>query len=159
MKQVSFINEKRPHDSARKHVSGLADYTDDINEPYGTLHGAVGWSKQAHALIKKIDLSEVWKSEGVITVVTTSDIPGRNDVGPIFNGDPIFPLKKVEFYGQPLFAVAATSTDLARKATLKAKIIYKNLKPIVTIKEALKKKEFYFKRKKNTKRQSSKSYS
>ena len=148
MKKSFFINEKRYHDSARKHVSGFADYTDDIDEPNGTLHGAVGCSKQAHALIKKIDLSEVWKSEGVITVVTTSDIPGRNDVGPVFNGDPIFPSKKVEFYGQPLFAVAATSTDLARKATLKAKIIYKTLKPIVTIKEALKKKKFVLKGKK-----------
>ncbi|MDB4192944.1 molybdopterin-dependent oxidoreductase [Candidatus Pelagibacter sp.] len=148
MKKTFFINEKRPHDSARKHVSGLADYTDDINEPNGTLHGAVGWSKQAHALIKKIDLSEVWKSEGVITVITTSDIPGRNDVGPVFNGDPIFPSKKVEFYGQPLFAVAATSTELARKAVLKAKIAYKILKPIITIKEALKKKNFILKGKK-----------
>jgi xanthine dehydrogenase large subunit len=148
MKNFSFINEKRPHDSAIKHVSGLADYTDDINEPNETLHGAVGWSKEAHALIKKIDLSEVWKSEGVITVISTSDIPGRNDVGPVFNGDPIFPYKKVDFYGQPLFAVAATSTDLARKAVLKAKIIYKTLKPIITIKEALKKKTFVLKGKK-----------
>jgi len=143
MKKTFFINEKRPHDSARKHVSGLADYTDDINEPHGTLYGAVGWSKQAHALIKKIDLSEVWKSEGVITVITTSDIPGRNDVGPVFNGDPIFPSKKVEFYGQPLFAVAATSTELARKAVLKAKIVFKILKPIITIKKALKKKTLF----------------
>ena len=148
MKNFLFINEKRPHDSAKKHVNGLADYTDDINEPSGTLHGAVGWSKEAHALIKKIDLSEVWKSKGVITVITTSDIQGRNDVGPVFNGDPIFPSKKVEFYGQPLFGVAATSTDLARKAVLKAKIIYKTLKPIVTIKEALKKKTFVLKGKK-----------
>ena len=148
MKKLSFINEKRVHDSAIKHVSGLADYTDDINEPNGTLHGAVGWSSEAHALIKKIDLSEVWKSEGVITVVTTNDIPGRNDVGPVFNGDPIFPSKKVEFYGQPLFAVAATTTNLARKAVLKAKIDYKILKPAVTIKEALKKKTFVLKGKK-----------
>jgi xanthine dehydrogenase large subunit len=148
MKNFFFINEKRIHDSARKHVSGLADYTDDINEPNGTLHGAVGWSKEAHALIQKIDLSKVWKSEGVITVITASDIPGRNDVGPVFDGDPIFPVKKVEFYGQPLFAVAATSTDLARKAVLKAKIIYKTLKPVVTIKEALKKKTFVLKSKK-----------
>ena len=148
MKNFSFIDEKRPHDSARKHVSGLADYTDDIDEPNGTLHGAIGWSKEAHALIKKIDLKEVWKSEGVITIVTIIDIPGRNDVGPVFNGDPIFPSKKVEFYGQPLFAVAATSTDLARRAVLKAKIIYKNLKPVVTIKEALKKKTFVLKGKK-----------
>ena len=142
MSKNIFINEKRPHDSASKHVSGYADYTDDINEPNGTLHGAIGWSKKAHALIKKIDLSEVWKSEGVISVIGCKDIPGRNDVGPVFDGDPIFPPNKVEYYGQPLFAVAAISTELARKAVLKAKVIYKVLKPIVTIKEALKKKTF-----------------
>ena len=38
MSKNIFINEKRPHDSALKHVSGYADYTDDINEPNGTLH-------------------------------------------------------------------------------------------------------------------------
>ena len=148
MSENIFINEKRPHDSASKHVSGYAIYTDDIKEPNGTLHGAIGWSKKAHAVIKKIDLSEVWKSEGVISVVTQNDIPGRNDVGPVFDGDPIFPRKKVEYYGQPLFAVAATSTELARRAVLKAKISYKDLKPIVTIKEALDKKKFIFKGKK-----------
>jgi len=145
MSKNIFINEKRPHDSASKHVSGYADYTDDINEPKGTLHGAIGWSKKSHALIKKIDLREVWKSEGVITVIGYKDIPGRNDVGPVFDGDPIFPTNKVEYYGQPLFAVAAISTELARKAVLKAKVIYKVLKPIVTIKEALKKKKFVLK--------------
>ena len=145
MSKNIFINEKRPHDSASKHVTGYADYTDDINEPKGTLHGAIGWSKKSHALIKKIDLGEVWKSEGVISVIGYKDIPGRNDVGPVFDGDPIFPPNKVEYYGQPLFAVAATSTELARKAVLKAKVIYKVLKPIVTIKEALKKKKFVLK--------------
>jgi len=140
-----FINEEKSHDSATKHVSGLANYTDDIIEPSGTLHGAIGWSKEAHALIKKIDLKEVFKSEGVVSVIESKDIPGRNDVGPVFDGDPIFPKNKIEYYGQPLFAVAAISTELARKAVLNAKIIYKKLKPIVTIKEALKKKKFVLK--------------
>ena len=148
MSKNIFINEERPHDSASKHVSGHAIYTDDIKEPYGTLHGAIGCSKKAHAIIKKIDLSEVWKSEGVISIIGHNDIPGRNDVGPVFDGDPIFPSKKVEYYGQPLFAVAATSTELARRAVLKAKISYKDLKPIVTIQEALSKKKFIFKGKK-----------
>ena len=66
-------------------------------------------------------------------------------MGPVFDGDPIFPKKKVEFYGQPLFAVAAITTELARKAVLKAKITYKELKPVITIKEALNKKQFLFK--------------
>ncbi len=148
MSENIFINEERPHDSASKHVSGHAIYTDDIKEPYGTLHGAIGYSKKAHAIIKKIDLSEVRKSEGVISVIGHNDIPGRNDVGPVFDGDPIFSSKKVEYYGQPLFAVAAISTELARRALLKAKISYKDLKPIVTIQEALSKKKFIFKGKK-----------
>ena len=93
--------------------------------------------------IKKIDLSAVKASEGVICIVTHSDIPGRNDVGPVFDGDPIFPKNKVEYYGQPLFAVAATSMELARKAVLKAKVSYQNLKPIVTIDDALKKIIYY----------------
>ena len=146
MKKENFITEARPHESGEKHVSGRALYIDDIPEPAGTLYGAIGWSKKAHAIIKKINLNEVIKSEGVIAVVTSEDIKGRNDVGPVYEGDPIFP-KIAEYYGQPLFAVAAKTTELARKAVLKAKISYKNLKPITTIKEALKKKSFVLKEK------------
>ena len=129
MKKETFISEKVPHESAIKHVSGTANYTDDIPEPPGTLYGAIGWSKKARAIIKKLNLDEVIKSEGVVAIVTASDIVGRNDVGPVFDGDPIFP-KKAEYYGQPIFAVAAITTEFARKAVLKAKISYKTLKPI-----------------------------
>ena len=97
MSKENYMEEIRAHDSAYKHVSGYAEYTDDINEPKNTIFGAIGLSKKAHAIIKKIDLTEVKKSEGVISVVTQSDIPGRNDVGPVFDGDPIFPTNKVEF--------------------------------------------------------------
>ncbi len=140
----NYISEIRPHDSAYKHVSGAAEYTDDIKEPYDTLYGAIGWSKKAFAKIKKIDLSEVINSEGVVTVINYLDIPGRNDVGPVFDGDPIFVKNKVEFYGQPIFAVAATSIELARKAVLKAKINYSEYKPIVTLKDSLNKKNLLF---------------
>ena len=44
-----------------------------------------------------------------------------------------------------MFAVAATTTELARKAVLKAKITYKDLKPVITIKDALNKKNYLFK--------------
>ena len=146
IKKETFINEKRPHESGIKHVSGRAFYTDDLPESPGTLFGAIGWSKKARAIIKKMNLEEVIKSEGVTAVVTSSDITGRNDVGPVYDGDPIFP-KKAEYYGQPLFAVAAKTTEQARKAVLKAKITYKTLKPVTTIKEALKKKSYVLKEK------------
>ena len=146
IKKETFINEKRPHESGIKHVSGRAFYTDDLPESPGTLFGAIGWSKKARAIIKKMNLEKVIKSEGVTAVVTSSDITGRNDVGPVYDGDPIFP-KKAEYYGQPLFAVAAKTTEQARKAVLKAKITYKTLKPVTTIKDALKKKSYVLKEK------------
>ena len=146
MNKEIFLNEERPHESSIKHVSGGAYYTDDIPEPPGTLFGAIGWSKKANAIIKKINFDAVIKSEGVLAIVTANDIIGRNDVGPVYDGDPIFP-KKAEYYGQPLFAVAADTTEHARKAVLKAKISYKMLKPITSIKEALKKKSFVLKEK------------
>ena len=145
MKAEDLFSRNLIHDSGKKHVSGFAEYTDDISEPLNTLFGAIGWSKKAHAIIKKIDLRDVKNSEGVESVVTYQDIPGRNDVGPVFDGDPIFPKTKVEYYGQPLFAVAATSVELARKAVLKAKVFYKELKPIITISEALNKNNLLFK--------------
>ena len=55
MSKENYINDVRPHDSAYKHVSGYAEYTDDINEPKNTIYGAIGLSKKAHAIIKKID--------------------------------------------------------------------------------------------------------
>ena len=144
MYKENYIQESVPHDSASKHVAGYASYTDDIKEPKTTLYAAVGFSKKAHAKIKKIDLKQVESSEGVVAVITYRDIPegGKNDVGPVYLGDPIFPIKKILYSGQPLFAVAATTTELARKAVLKAKITYSTLKPIIKIKDALKKRSF-----------------
>ena len=59
MSKENYVNYVRPHDSAYKHVSGYAEYTDDINEPKNTIYGAIGLSKKAHAIIKNIDLTEV----------------------------------------------------------------------------------------------------
>ena len=43
--------------------------------------------------------------------------PGRND-------EPVFPTDKVEFNGQPLFAVIAETRDAARRAAERAKVDY-----------------------------------
>ena len=133
------------HESAKKHVNGKAIYTDDIPEPRNLLHAAIGYCNYSRGIIKKIDLEDVFKSEGVVDVISEKDINGINDVGPIFKGDKIFTTKKIEYYGQPIFAVIATSNILAKKASLKAKIIVEELKPILTIKDAMKKKSYVLK--------------
>ena len=50
------VHAELSHDSAAKHVTGQADYTDDIPEPVGTLHACLGLSDIAHAEIKSMEL-------------------------------------------------------------------------------------------------------
>ncbi|WP_372611927.1 xanthine dehydrogenase molybdopterin binding subunit [Aquicoccus sp.] len=111
------------HDSAAKHVTGRAEYTDDIPEPGGTLHAYLGLSEVAHGRIVEMDLSEVLAAPGVVGVLTADDIPGANDISPTGLGDdPVFPEDSVEFHGQPLFAVVAESREAARRAATLAQV-------------------------------------
>lgn len=116
------------HDSAHKHVSGSAEYIDDMPEPAGLLHGALGLSERAHADIVSFDLSEVKAYPGVVCVLTGSDVPGVNDVSSGGHHDePLLADRKVEFHGQPIFAVIAETRDIARRAARLAKIEYAEL--------------------------------
>jgi xanthine dehydrogenase large subunit len=126
-----------PHDSAALHVAGAAHYTDDLPEPHGTLHAAIGTSACAHGTIERIDLDAVREAPGVVAVVTAPDIPGMNDVGPIVADDPIFAERIVQFAGQPIFGVAATSVNAARRAARQARIDIVPLPAILTIDDAL----------------------
>ncbi len=111
------VSQDLRHDSAIKHVTGRADYTDDIAEPAGTVHAYLGVSKVAHATLKGLDLEAVKAAPGVLGVLTAADVPGVNDVSPTGKHDePLFPTEKIEFHGQPLFAVVAHTRDAARRA-------------------------------------------
>jgi len=122
----------KAHESARLHVLGQADYTDDIAEVRGTLHAALGLSSKAHARILDIDFADVLSSRGVRAVLTAKDIPGTNDCGPIIHDDPILADGLVQYIGQPIFVVVADSHDLARRAAKKAKVTYEELPAILT---------------------------
>jgi xanthine dehydrogenase large subunit len=126
------VGTSRPHESARLHVLGQADYTDDIDEVRGTLHAALGLSSKAHARILAIDLDGVAASRGVVHVYTARDIPGTNDCGPIIHDDPILADGLVQYVGQPIFIVVADTHDNARRAARKAVVTYEELPAILT---------------------------
>ena len=125
------------HDSSELHVSGEALYTDDIPEPQGLLHLAVGMSAKAHARIDHIDLQAVLAAPGVVAVLTADDIPGENNYGPVVDDDPILAPGLAQYAGQAVFAVAAGTVDQARKAAALASIEYHDLQPILEPREAV----------------------
>ena len=103
-------------------MQGSAEYIDDIPEPIGTLHIAVGGTPVARGTLRRLDLSEVRNAPGVVAVVTAADIPGKNDISPGSADEPVLVQDTILFHHQPVFAVAATSRDAARRAVLRAKI-------------------------------------
>ncbi|EAT12215.1 xanthine dehydrogenase molybdopterin binding subunit [Bermanella marisrubri] len=125
------------HESAEKHVTGEAVYVDDMPELAGTLHMAVAQSTEAHANIVSMDLTKVFQAQGVVDVITLDDVPGEADIGPVFKGDPLFADKKVEYVGQPLFAVVAQSLAQAKRATKLAEVEYEVLPSVLEIEQAL----------------------
>ena len=130
------IGKALAHDSAAKHATGAAIYIDDIPEPPGCLHLAIGMSRRAHARVTRLDLSRVREAPGVVAVFTARDIPGTNDVGPVIRDDPLFADGVVQYVGQSLFAVAAQNVEDARKAARLADVVYEDLPAALTIAEA-----------------------
>ncbi|KAA0968631.1 xanthine dehydrogenase molybdopterin binding subunit [Aureimonas fodinaquatilis] len=126
-----------PHDSAPLHVSGLARYVDDEPELPGTLHIYLAMSQKAHALVQGMELSAVRAAKGVHAVMTAADIPGENDYSPVFGDDPIFADGRVDYVGQPLFAVVATTLAQARAAAGLADIAYEEQPAAIDLEAAL----------------------
>jgi len=126
-----------PHESAALHVCGAAAYTDDLAEPRGTLFAALGVSPVAHGRLRGLDLAAVRAAPGVVDVIVAADLPGVNDVGPIVHDDPILADGTLHFAGQPVFAVAATSVDAARRAAMHARMDIEPWPAILTVDEAL----------------------
>ena len=107
------VGVPHPHESAHLHVAGEATYVDDMPELAGTLHAALGLSPVAHGRLTALSLDTIAALPGVVDVFSASDIPGRNDCGPIVHDDPILADGTVQYLGQPVFVVLARLTIAA----------------------------------------------
>ena len=127
------------HESAHLHVTGGATFTDDMPELAGTLYAAIIKSPVAHGELigDGIDRDAILKAHGVVAVYTAKDIPGENNCGPIVHDDPFLAVGKVEFLGQAVAVLVAREMLYAREAAHNAKVLVKELKPILTIDEAM----------------------
>lgn len=134
--------DSRKHESAIKHVMGEAQYLDDVPEWPKQLHVATGYSTIASGKIEKLDLKAVKKFPGVIDVVSFEDIPGDADISPVFTGDLLLSDGTIEYIGQPLFAVAATSLRAAKQAVQLAEVEYLQNEAVLHPKTALDKELF-----------------
>ena len=130
------------HDSAEKHVTGRAVYIDDMPPVPGTQEIWLATSPHPHARIVSIDCVAARAVPGVSAVVTAADIPGVNDVAPIFSGEPILADGVAEYVGHPVAAIAASDRDTARRAAALVAVEYEVLEPVLSIEEALERESY-----------------
>ena len=130
-----------PHDSAHTHVTGESEFVDDRPAMKNELYADVFWSTRAHAVIKKLDFSKVLENPNVIAVYTGKDFHD-NFWGTIFRDQPILASDKVQYAGEPIALIVATSVEEAQYAKQRVIIEYQDLPAILSIDEAKKNKSF-----------------
>lgn len=132
----TYVGRSITHESAHLHVSGKANYVDDIPEIEGTLYAGLGLAEIAHGKIINMDLSAVWQAEGVVSVLTGTELL-HNNCGPVVADEPIIATDMVSFFGQVIFVVVAKTYQQAQQASRLAKVTYEALEPILTIEQAI----------------------
>ena len=130
------------HDSALKHTTGEARFADDLAEPAGLLHAAFALSPVAHGRLLALDLGPARAMPGVVAVLGAGDVPGENDIAPIGKGEPLFAEGIVQFAGQPLAMVLATTRDAALLAAAAIAPLIEALPAVLSVAEGFSRAQF-----------------
>jgi carbon-monoxide dehydrogenase large subunit len=131
-------------------ITGTGKFTADWNRP-DQLHAYVLRSDRAHAKLLAIDTTEALTANGVVSVLTASDITaahfntipsgpdlkGVDDQAIIKSPLPILAIDRVRFVGQPVAMVIAESANLARDAAELIEVDYEDLPAVTSVDDAL----------------------
>lgn len=140
--KTTQVGQPKKHESAVKQVSGTAHYIDDKPDAIDGLYGYPVLSSISCGQITSIDARQAELYEGVIKIISAKDIPGLNDVGPVFEGDVLLTDSQIHYHSQPVLLVVAQSYDIARKAARLIKIEYQHETPLLDIDTAIKNQDW-----------------
>jgi CO/xanthine dehydrogenase Mo-binding subunit len=118
-------------------VLGKPIYTMDI-VPENALYLKVVRSGLAHALLRRVDVSQARKYPGVVSVITAQDIPGINESTALLPDKPLLASDRVRFAGEPVAAIASYDPSIAEDAVDLIKIDYEPLPAVFSPVDALK---------------------
>jgi len=126
------------------HFTGQTRFVDDIDKPSNTLYGYIVKSDVAYGGVESVNYEKALKSPGVCAILSHKDIPGKNSMGAVFDDEPILAEDYVEFIGQAVLLIAATSRQAAADAAKKVEIVVTELEPVLDVEESFRKRNFPF---------------
>jgi CO/xanthine dehydrogenase Mo-binding subunit len=135
-RETTVVGAPLPRVDAHEKVLGTAMYADDYQLP-GMLHCALVLSPHPHAEILAVDTSEAEAMDGVAAVYTGKDVPGQNQIGCVFQDQPLFATNKVRFVGDRIAAVVGETRLQARAAAKAVHVEYKLLPGLFDARSAM----------------------
>ncbi len=117
-------------------LRGVHRYPTDYAEP-DMLWVRLVRSDVPHGLITGIDVTPAFEVDGVVDVVTASDVPGTNRFGLSVADQPVLCGDRVRMVGDPVALVVAGSDSAARTAASKVGVDIEPLPIVGSIRDAL----------------------
>ncbi|MFO7880925.1 MAG: xanthine dehydrogenase family protein molybdopterin-binding subunit, partial [Kosmotogaceae bacterium] len=137
-KNSVVIGKKAKRVDSFQKVKGTALFADDLHFDK-MLHCSLVLARSPHGILKKVDYEEALNLDGVVDVITHSDIPGENQIGEVFDDMPcIVPLgDKVRYYGDVVAIVIGETREAAEEGAKKVKVKIEELEPILTLEQGI----------------------
>ncbi len=117
-------------------VTGAFVYGSDLRCD-GMLWGATCRSPLPYARVTAIDTSAAAAIPGVVAVLTSCDVPGKNRFGLNVDDQPVLAEDVVRYAGEPVALIAADSPRTARRAARAVSVSYEPLEPLLDMQAAL----------------------
>jgi xanthine dehydrogenase molybdopterin binding subunit len=140
---TSAATKTPPHESAHKHVTGEAIYTDDFAARKNMLEIWPVCAPHARAEILKRDASMAKKMPGIAAVLLAEDVPGLNDVGAVRQDEILLADKEVFYHGQIVALVVGETQEACRVAAEKIIVEYEPMPPVLKIEGAIAQNSFH----------------
>ena len=132
-----------PHESAHLHVTGEANYTDDLTAGQAMLEVWPVCSPHAHARLVRRGAAAARRMPGIRAVLLAEDVPGVNDTGVVKKDEPLLANQEVRFHGQIVALVVGDSLDECWRAAEQVLIEYEPLPAIFSIEQAIAAQSFH----------------
>jgi len=117
-------------------LTGKQIYTDDLSFE-GMLYASALRANVPHGLVRKVDISNAEKLPGIVKILTSSDVPGKNIFGVIVQDQPIFCDKVVRYVGDTLALVVGETPEQVEAALNAIEVEIEPLPVISNTDEAL----------------------
>ncbi len=132
-----------PHESAHKHVTGQALYTDDQAAVETMLEVWPVCSPHARTRIRRRDAAAARLMPGIKAVLLAEDVPGVNNVGGPKKDEILLADTEVWFHSQIVALIVGESQAACRAAAAIVAVDYEPLPSILTLARALEENSFH----------------